>query len=335
MIPPWLSEELAAGPISFERFMELALYHPTHGYYSANIKTVGRTGDFSTTATLSPTLARAIAHWIQEERKSLSLSCPIHLLELGPGDGSLARGVLAHLPWLIRRQVRLHLIEVSEPLRQQQIQSLQKHLKHANWHHDLKEALTTIPNSSHPLIYSNEFFDAFPVRVFQNDRELFLENKRDTLTEKFCPTSPIPPSPVFDHDWSKTQRLEVAESAQHWLQTNLADLRKASLLSIDYGGSSEEIYHRKPQGTLRGYLFQQLLTGPELFQNPGRCDLTADVNFDDLRVITEDLGFETLSYQPQSEFLTPHLVEQASADQFLSNPSGAGDAFKVLHQRKL
>jgi SAM-dependent MidA family methyltransferase len=64
------------------------------------------------------------------------------------------------------------------------------------------------------------------------------------------------------------------------------------MLSIDYGGISSEIYERRPQGTLRAYRGQQRLTGAEVYELPGRQDITADVNFDDLAQWARALGWE-------------------------------------------
>src|SRR5690606_25664413 len=101
-VPAWLVDEIrnGGGAIPFRRFMELALHHPRHGYYARRISTVGAAGDFSTTPTLSPVLARAIASWLSERRDIRDV------VEVGAGDGSLAEAVLASIPWLKRRRLR-------------------------------------------------------------------------------------------------------------------------------------------------------------------------------------------------------------------------------------
>ena len=73
----WLVEQ-EGGEVSFERFMEFALHDPQAGYYARKVRTVGRRGDFSTAATLSPVLGRAIAAWAAE-------TGPLPVIEVGAG----------------------------------------------------------------------------------------------------------------------------------------------------------------------------------------------------------------------------------------------------------
>jgi len=339
VIPAWLAAKLQEGPLPFERFMELALYHPTQGYYTRRIQEVGRSGDFSTTATLSPALGRAIAHWIREELKFHQARPPFHLIEAGPGNGMLARTVLESLPWLMRRQVRLHLVEVSPPLRAHQEKTLRRHARHIRWHTSISDALNEISREqSRPaLIYSNEFFDAFPIRVFRRAeasiQELHLSHRDDHLEELWLPADHPPESLVFSSPSPENQRLEVSTAAHHWLITAAGHLDHGSILTIDYGGSCEEIYRRRPHGTIRAYFQHQCLTGPAVYQNIGYQDLTADVLFDDLESWGAALGLETVPRLTQATFLAPFL-EEGAGDAFISSPHGAGSAFKVLIQRK-
>src|SRR5215470_13432726 len=111
----WLAEIAAAGGdrIRFDRFMELALYDPQHGYYSRRIENVGRSGNFATIATLSSMLGRAIAVFIRAETRRRRLGRP-SIIELGPGNGQLADQVLRRLPrWRLRRYL---LVDVTRQL---------------------------------------------------------------------------------------------------------------------------------------------------------------------------------------------------------------------------
>jgi SAM-dependent MidA family methyltransferase len=339
VIPAWLTAKLQESPLPFERFMELALYHPTHGYYTRRIQDVGRRGDFSTTVTLSPALGCAIAHWIRTELKFHQARPPFHLIEAGPGNGALARTVLESLPWLIRRQVRLHLVEISPPLRALQEKTLRKHARHIRWHTSIEDALKEIggQDSRPALLYSNELFDAFPIRVFRCAdaaiQELHLTHRDDHLEELWLPVANPPDSLVFSFPSPENQRLEVSNAAQHWLSTAAGHLDHGSILTIDYGGSCEEIYHRRPQGTVRAYFQHQCLTGPAVYQNIGYQDLTADVLFDDLEAWGTTCGLKTVRRLTQATFLAPFL-EEGAEDSFISSPHGAGSAFKVLIQRK-
>ena len=91
----WIAEIVRSegGRVSFDRFMELALYHPSHGYYTGHIKTVGRSGDFSTALTIGDALVRSVAAWVKAEANLLALPVA-QIIELGGGAGQLASGVL-------------------------------------------------------------------------------------------------------------------------------------------------------------------------------------------------------------------------------------------------
>ena len=104
------------------------------------------------------------------------------------------------------------------------------------------------------------------------------------------------------------------------------------MLTIDYGGRTETLYHRRPRGTLRAYLMHQRLEGSAIYQNPGHQDITADVNFSDLIAWsapwTTDVKLRTLA-----EFIGPFQNKGNPVDADLSDPNAAGGAFMVLDQQ--
>ena len=80
------------------------------------------------------------------------------------------------------------------------------------------------------------------------------------------------------------------------------------------------------------YLLQQRLEGPAIYANPGRQDLTADINLTDYRAWLISLGCEETAYGTQAEFIKARA--KSEADAFVLNPEGAGGAFKyVIHRR--
>src|SRR5688500_120005 len=108
--------EAAGGWISFARYMELALYAPGLGYYSAGSRKLGRAGDFITAPELSPLFARCLARQAAELIES---GLP-DVIELGAGSGALAASVLAELSRLGRLPERYLILEVSADLRERQ-----------------------------------------------------------------------------------------------------------------------------------------------------------------------------------------------------------------------
>lgn len=302
----------------FDRFMQSALYHPERGYYSARIKTVGSRGDFTTTAQLSNILARAIAH-------RFSQSGLRHLIEVGPGTGQLAHEVNKALPFLTKIKTQQHLVEVSQPL-----QALQKKLLPKATHHpSIHSALTSAKGEA--FIYSNELVDAFPVRIFRKEShhwsELHLSGSQGAIEEHFLAAEQLPDSHLFQKSFPLQQRIEVHQSYQEWLQSWTPHFHKGQLLTIDYTTPSPRLI----PGTLRGYFLQDRLSGPNLYQNAGHIDLTADVEFDDIEQWGQTLGLKTLSRQSQRDFLQP-FSKGTAPDNFLTDPQGAGTAFEVLLQ---
>ncbi len=286
-------------PETFESFMERALHHPRNGYYSRNISAIGSRGDFTTVPQLSDTLAKSIAKWIRHSSRTHGTR---NLIEIGPGLGTLASQVLQYLPPLLRFRSNLHLVDSSPTLRAQQEALLGKK---ATYHETIHSALEACEGSA--IIWSNELVDAFPVRLFEKTptawQEVALD--RQTSQEILLPPGPLPPSSLFDIPFPLGQRIEVHDSYHRWLRSWLPSWKNGAMLTIDYGDIAGNIYHRRPSGTLRAYLLQNRIEGPAVYENPGRQDITADVNFTDLALWSEP-WLNSSPSQALSNFIQPH-----------------------------
>ncbi len=307
--------------------MRRALHDPQRGYYARRITGVGRRGDFTTAPMLSQAPARAIATWAARALRETRCR---HLIEIGPGEGALAAAVLKHLPWHLRWRTRLHLVETSKPLAELQ----KKRLKHkAVWHESPAQALAACGGRA--VIFSNELVDAFPVRRFRNTesgwREIAVSfDAAGTATESLMPPAPLPDSSAFSQNHPPGQIIEVHESYHRWLAGWLPHWHAGRMLTIDYGAEAQTLHHRRPLGTVRAYLLQQRLEGPAIYQNIGRQDLTADVNFTDL---VDWAAPWTAAHKLQT--LAAFLSDSATpADRTLTDEAGAGHAFLVLDQKR-
>ncbi len=311
--------------IRFDQFMQQALHHPERGYYARKINTVGAQGDFSTTATLSPILGRAIACSFFKYKHTR------HLIEIGGGDGSLAQSVLGSIPFCNRFFIHYHIVDTSSPLTSVQKRKLGGRV---HWHTDMKSALKKAKGNA--FIFSNELVDAFPVRIFQRSNEtlteLHLKGTEEHFREAHAPD--IYSSALSDKKLTENTRVELHESYYDWFQDWLPHWKKGQMLTIDYGDTYPDLYYRMPNGTLRAYAHHQRITGPAVYLNPGHQDITVDVNFSDLIQWGENLGLDTVQYLSQNEYLQPHMRQNNEADQFLTADHGAGTAFKVLIQQK-
>ncbi len=312
---------------SFEKFMDRALHDPQTGYYSRRISGVGRRGDFTTAPTISEAPARAIASWAATALKETGTR---HLIEIGPGEGKLASGVLKYLPLLLRWRVQLHLVETSAPLTEIQRKNLGSR---AIWHRNPADALAAAGGKA--VIWSNELVDAFPVRRFEKTSDGWREIgvSLNPLTEVLLPTTDLPSSSSFSEIHPTGQRIEVHESHHSWLAEWLPLWKAGRMLTIDYGSTADRLYHRRPKGTVRSYLFQQRGEGLAVYENPGRQDITADVNFTDL--IDQASGWSSdHRLQTFGEFVKPFANPKIEADAYLTKEEGPGGAFLVLDQKR-
>ena len=302
--------------------MQEALYHSSFGYYSSRIRTVGRRGDFSTWATLDSSLALAVSHWIKKET-------PRHVIEIGAGNGALAKDVLRRLGWWTRLRTTYHIVEISAPLRAKQMECLRGF--RVVWHDSVEAALQS--SRGHAHIFSNELPDAFPCRIFQKTEdgwmELHLRIADGKISEQLV-SATLPESSVFDHPHPQGQRVEIHQSYRNWLEAWAPHWMSGAILTMDYGDLSRTLYHRRPAGSLRGYAVQQRLSGNDVFQNPGFCDITADVNFTDLEKWGTNIGWSTET----SSTLLAFLKEQGAAGSLPMHFLEAGEAFRVLIQRR-
>jgi SAM-dependent MidA family methyltransferase len=329
----WLVEkvEQEGGRVGFDRFMRWALYDPEHGYYTRNISTVGAAGDFSTGTTIGESLIESVANWIKAEQREIG---PLSVIELGGGSGVLAAGFLSRFPFW--KQVDYQIVEISSSLREVQRRTLQRWK--IVWQDSLDVALNR--TGGRAIVISNEFVDAFPCRRFLKTEtgwaEVVLEFVGGVWREALAALNERPRSSSFNDSLPLGQRIEIHDSYQHWLLNVSGHFVHGSLLTIDYGGSPSEIYHRKPNGSLRGYFRHLRMEGKEIYLRPGRQDLTADVNFADLQTWGTAAGFKTIAYVTQSEFIAKwnrHRGTGAAAN-YLTDPDGMGTAFKILHQRR-
>jgi SAM-dependent MidA family methyltransferase len=326
----------------FSAFMDRALHDPERGYYARRVRAIGRQGDFATSATLSKNLARGIAEWI---RRGIQ-SCPgvKSVIEIGAGSGDLLAEVRRALGWWMRRRLRFHIVESSPVLRERQ--QRRGDLSGVTWHAQMAEALQACDGRA--LIFHNELLDAFPVILAEWQvktaewQEVWVLSRDGTVRGEDLRPLRLreDQQPWFSalREWTpKTppaaprQRVELAAAAREWLRAWASAWRSGWMLIVDYGDGFPALYHRRPRGTLRAYLMHQRIEGPGVYTNPGRQDITADVNFTDLRAWCEALGWREVSFETQSDFLQRMgIAAHDHAGHRLADSADAGGAFKCF-----
>jgi len=332
-----IREEIArSGPISFARFMELALYHPDHGYY--RYSPIGKRGDFFTSVSVGNLFGRMLAFYL--ERKLDSLNAPLQIIEAGANDGSLARDIL---DWFGAREVRYIIIEPISRLRDLQRKTLAG--LNIQWFTSLDEL-----SSFEGAFISNELLDAFPVQVFSWNRpqnqwqELGVNENlqwtplRQSSTVNSAPShfkELAPLEPYLPDGY----RIELSPSAESFWHQAAAKLQRGLLLAIDYG--DEHLWTPdRPRGTLRAYHNHKLVDN--VLANPGQQDITASVNFARIRAVGEHAGLASDPLETQAKFLASFAgdyfkkeLPQTRQFQTLTHPEHLGRAFKVLGQFRI
>ncbi len=304
--------------LTFAEFMELALYAPQYGYYSAQANQLGPQGDFVTAVHGGADFAELLAVQLVDIWQRLQYPKPFHWIELGPGQGILADGILTylrhHAPECLAA-LHYFLIETSPALAQVQQQRL------SPWQTaGVVLQWTTLqeipPESIVGCCFSNELVDAFPVHLVQVTaaglQECYVTTSEEPqrFTIAIAPLSTPALSTYFQElgltlappAYPLGYTTEVNLAAIDWVQTIGQKLRQGYVITIDYGYSSDRYYSPgRSQGTLQCYFQHAHHNDP--FVNIGRQDMTAHVNFTALEHWGTQAGLQTLGCLPQALFL--------------------------------
>lgn len=322
---PWKSER-----VTFERFMEYCLYDPERGYYTSGRKVFGPAGDYYTSPYTHRFFAQSLGDCFASYFQRLGRPDRFDLLELGPGEGVLAREILSYLkenhPEVFGR-ARYSGVEVHSPL----------------------------PADICGVVFSNEFFDALPVhrvRVRQGRlQEIYVEGNGE-ITESEGPLSDPRISEYMgmgfervQEGWEYEVNLRLMETFEELNQR----ISSGVLLTVDYGYEwSEYDSVPRPEGTLLCYHRHQAHSDP--YRNIGEQDITAHVNFEVMRKIGKKLRWRNEPLQTQREFMTkwklaeglyreeqeglfnPERIQERLKLKELLIPGGISDTMKVLVQ---
>lgn len=355
-----IQEIKAKGPVTFARFMEMALYYPELGYYTGPGVKIGAAGDFYTSPDVHPAFGQMLARQLAEMWEKLDRPGRWELVEYGAGKGRLA----AHILNFLREScpeategLTYYIIEISPYFAEIQREELKKipfGIEKIIW------AKTTgeLPGRITGCLFSNELLDSFPVhRVRRTDggpKEIYVNYRGNSYVEDEGPlSSPLLRTYLEEEGvvLEPGQTAEVNLAARDWLREAANCLQKGFLITIDYGGTARELYAPfRPGGTLRCFYRHTLSADP--YRNIGGQDITASVNFSALIRWGKQSGLANLGLLSQAKFLLKlgilnliqNTPEEYSFDQEklkttlaikkLIMPEGMGEAFKVLIQSK-
>jgi SAM-dependent MidA family methyltransferase len=365
----------ADGPISFERFMEMALYYPGLGYYAREAAVIGTEGDFYTSPHVHPIFGAAIGRQLDQMHSLLeggrqevsgqnSLGANAErfdVVEMGAGVGRLARDILDYLAGAeIYDDIAYTILEPNPAYERRQREILAGHAEKVTWVDSL-DKLSPFTG----CFLSNELVDALPVRLIEIDGadvlEIFVnagedgslfEEKREAggdifdYLKRFAPQ--LTGADSGDNHIGGVYRTEVNLKARQWLSTVSDRLEAGFVLTIDYGFPASEYYLPfRNAGTLMAYQRHEAIDDP--YAEVGLRDLTASVNFSALDAWGSELRLETCGYCSQGPFLaslgieellprfagSPPDLMEIARIKNLIMPQGLGETHKVLVQRRV
>ena len=344
----------AGGWLSFERFMELALYAPGLGYYSAGSSKIGAAGDFVTAPEVSDLFSQCLARQCAEVLRTCARG---EILELGAGTGRMAATLLTALAESGALPERYAILEVSADLAARQRERLAR----------LPAALgarvvwlTQLPERPlEGLILANEVADALPCRRFTSGVDgiaelgvvaatgaaggsaAFHESRAapDALLTRACAgilaTLPAPLPAGYSS--------EVCLGVAPWIASLSECLGRGALLVSDYGLPRRHYYHpQRVSGTLRCHFKQRVHDDPYI--NVGVQDITAWVDFTSVAAAGLAAGLTVAGFATQAAFLLATGIEEwvtrapegsararlAGEARRLLMPGEMGEAFKVM-----
>lgn len=343
-----LADEIRqTGPITFARFMAVALYHPTLGYYAgggAGREPVGWEGDYFTSGDLHPFWGESIARQMHQMWQLLGQPARFEVVEPGAGRGLLARDVWG---WALREApdwaAALHYTLADRapkgtPLRAAREERLAAELARLSvpqgatrWADDLDNALP--PDGIVGCVVSNELADALPVHLIEKRgdalQEIYVDI--DERGGRFIEWVGDPSSAEvarylddyrvpwrgFPDGW----RAEICLEARAWMRRVAAGVRRGFALTIDYGDTARRLYTRhRRRGTLAVYSKHQF--GERPLAHPGAQDITAHVNFSALIQAGRESGLRLAGLTTQAALLTNLGLRERLAT--LSGPIALG-----------
>jgi SAM-dependent MidA family methyltransferase len=296
----------AGGILPFRRFMEMALYHPEHGYYASGRARVGKAGDFTTSVSVGRIYGRLLASVGREVWERLGSPEAFTIVEQGANDGTMAADILGWISEEGGAFAEAVQYRITEPFAMNLARQQEKlsGFRNVSW----QEANEDLPDFT-GLHLSNELLDAFPVDSLRwngvewEEEGVSLEG--ECLVWRTLPITepdllvraamlPVPPRAGW--------RFEINRGIAPWLSGIASRMQRGVILTVDYGqvGNDRFAPHRA-DGTLLAYRNQERFDNP--LPEPGLRDITAQVDFTDLAEKALALGFTPIAYSDQQHFL--------------------------------
>ncbi|MCA9499476.1 MAG: SAM-dependent methyltransferase [Nitrospira sp.] len=364
LIEKILSEIGLNGPISFARFMELALYDVPHGYYmtkkvepdDCSSDRIGWGGDYVTAPELSPILAKTLVRQILTIDEQLGRPAQFTFMEIGAGNGTFAFDFIHECRTISSdffHRLSYQIVERSSHLQSRQAARLREvggdwGESHLSWKSSIEEVDS---DSVIGVVFSNELVDALPVHrvrmAGQCLHEICVAYKDGRFVE--CLDHRLSPELM---EYIETHKVALSEgqtselhlAAERWMKHVARLLQRGIVVTVDYGHTRGDYYRSdRKDGTFLCYYRHAISTDP--YVRVGEQDMTAHVNFSALASVGTTNGLDFIGLTTMANWLIGLGVEDLVRDQdqesedvkalaHLLRPHGMGTTFKVLAQRK-
>ena len=343
----------AGGAVPFSRFMELALYAPGLGYYSAGASKFGPAGDFTTAPEMGPVFAACVAESLAPVLQQLGAQA--RFLELGGGTGAFAAVALKRLMELDALPDRYAILEPSAQLRERQRETLRERLSPPLF--ELVEwPDTPFADDWDGVLFANEVIDALPTPRFAiaggevMEEHVVVEDgafaRVDRPGDAFLSNAVRHVERRLERTLPDGYRSEVLPQLPYWIQAVSGGMRRGAMLFVDYGHPRAEYYQaERRDGTLRAFHRHRMHDDP--LRWPGLQDITASVDFTALAEAGVAAGFDFAGYCSQASFLLGNglagvlerierigdegeRLRRTEEVKKLTLPSGMGERFGVM-----
>lgn len=340
------------GWIPFSHFMELALYTPGLGYYSANNAKFGFKGDFVTAPEISTLFGRTLARQAIQLFRQLGQT---NILEFGAGSGKLAFDLLTELEQFDQLPMQYLILEISAELQQRQRSLFETHapqlLDRITW-------LTELPEQFSGLIIANEVLDAMPTHLivwkkdelFERgvsvDQQAFTWSDKPLINNELLAIASQLSTLIDRNEVNFVSYLsEISLANRYFIHSLSKILQSGLILLIDYGFGQREYYHpQRSMGTVMCHYRHYAHDDP--FYLPGLQDITSHVDFSAIAQIASENSLQLVGYTNQAHFLincgitellsnvpasdTLRYLPLANQLQRLVSPAEMGELFKVI-----
>ncbi|MHB0868058.1 MAG: class I SAM-dependent methyltransferase [Chloroflexota bacterium] len=302
------------GPITFRRFMEMALYTAPGAYYSSEVEKIGPGGDYFTSPEVHPSFSALLARQLEQLWIAMGRIEPFTVVEMGAGRGSLARDLLTYTArWVpsFHQAIAYRIVERSAALTRLQRETLAAAGEAAGkvtWHQGSIQEMAE--RSVEGCVLSNELLDAFPVHriavVGGELKEIYVTVVDGRLADVVGDLSDPRIAAYFDSLGLRPPegcRAEVNLEALEWMAQVARALRHGAVLTLDYGYPAEELYsQRHCDGTLLCFFRHTLNSDP--FVRIGRQDITTHVDFTSLAREGGNRGLQPVGLTTQRSALS-------------------------------